>query len=262
MFTKRPVAISPLNSKRTGGVANTLAAIFSDFAGRNMWAADNSTVVSTTTTWIDYASVHNVLNPAAANQPTTNDPDADFNSKKSATFITDDYLIKNTPNYGAGQTTGSLWFVIKTNGIDGHENFFEVSDAATNNAKLNVINLAGDYPAIVINDGTSTNSIRSTTALSINSKYIIEIESNGSSIAMYVNGVLQTLTATLGSNLGQWFAYANTLSTLDNITIGARINTSPLYFGGKIALVGNYPLLSTANRNSMFTRLNNYYGVY
>lgn len=240
----------------------TLQAVFNNHAGRNQWAAENSTIVSTTTTWLDYASVHNVANPAAGNQPTRVYPDTDFNNKKTGSFDgTDDYLIKNTANYGSGQTTGSLWIVVKTgSSFTSSPAIFSVNNIATTTQKLLIsINTAGKIN-ITTHNGTTANVLIVDTALTINSKYIIEVESNGSTTSCYVNGVLQTLT---GTNSGLWFDYANTGNTLDNVVIGGAIRaSSPLYYFGKIALVGNYPLLTAGNRSDLETKLKTFFNVY
>lgn len=239
-----------------------LKELFQKYNGHNQWAAEKSTVVSTTTTWIDYAGVHNVANPAAGNQPTRNDPDTDFNNKKTGSFDgTDDYLIKNTANYGSGQTTGSVWGVVRTgSSFAGTPSIFSVNNIATTTQKFLIsIDTAGKIN-IVVHNGTTANILTVNTALTLNSKYIIEVESNGSTTLCYVNGVLQTLT---GTNSGLWFAYANTGNTLDNVVVGGAIRaSSPLYFFGKIALIANYPLLDTTSRADVFTKLKTFYNVY
>lgn len=237
----------------------TLQSLFNNHAGRNQWAAENSTVVSTTTTWIDYAGIHNVLNPAAANQPTTNSPDADFNNKKSATFSVDDKLQKNTPNYGAGQTTGGIWLVFKT-----HSNFtatsmlFSVGDNLSNSNYFQIY--IGTDGKLNCGLGSSPSTVlkTATVALTVSTKYKVLIEQDGSNINFYINGVL---VASTGIATTQWLAYANTLSVLDNIVIGARDFISDVYSNGKIALIGNYPLLTAGNRTDLFTKLDTYYGV-
>ena len=241
----------------------TLEAIYSNFVGYSAWSSVKSTDVGTTTTWQGYGGVHNLANPSATNQPTANATDSDFNNKKTYTFATDDYLIKNFNNYGSGRTSGSLWFVIKTPAtLDAYQFIFGVCNSSNNLSKLNVyIDLSGEIRFLSAS-GAVTNIIRDTTPLSANTKYIIEVENNGSSTSIYINGTLRTTAVFNGSDGAIWFAYANTLNTLTNISIGARINTVPFYYNGKIAYVGDFPLLSSGNRADMFSKLNNYFNVY
>ena len=113
---------------------------------------------------------------------------------------------------------------------------------------------------LVVNNGLVSNLLVTVGALSLNSKYIIEAETNGTTTSIYVNGVLQTL---VGTNSGYWFSYANTGNTLDNVVIGAAIRSaSNFYMDGKIAYVGNFTLPSAGNRTAMLNALNSYYSVY
>lgn len=254
-----PIQISPFARRNVSGIS--LAKIFNTYGGINQWAAENSTIVGTTTTWLDYAGVHDVANPSATNQPSTTNPDSDFNDKASSTFLTDDYLIKNTPNYGAGQTTGSLWAVLKTgSSFATISAIFSANNTANLLEKFLIFIDTGGKLNLTVHNGTTVNTLTVNTALSINSKYIIYIESNGTTTNVYINGVLQTLT---GTNVGNWFNYSNTGNTLDNVVVGGAIRSStPLYYNGKIALIGNYALPSSVERTSMLNALNNYYNVY
>lgn len=257
-----PIKISPFARRLSGGLS--LQQIFNNFGGLNQWAAQNSTVVGTTTTWLDYAGVHNIENPAATNQPSTTNPDSDFNNKKSATFDgINDYLIKNTANYGSGQTTGSLWMVIKTPAVFTTSMIFTVANNVSNLAQLVIYEIAASKElGFYISNGTTIFSLKANMTLLVSTEYIIEVESNGSLVSIYINGVLQTITTFVGTNAGQWFSYANTGNTLNNLAIGARINSTPFYYGGKIAFIGNYPLLNATDRAGMFNALNSYYNVY
>lgn len=252
--------ISPFANRVVDGIS--LAQLFTQYAGRNQWAAENSTIVSTTTTWIDYAGVHNIANPAAGNQPTRVDPDSDFNNKKTDSFGgVDDYLIKNTSNYGAGQTTGSLWAIVKTGAnFAGSPVIFSANNTANTIEKAFVYFDTLGKLNIIFHNGIISNILTTVNAFSINSKYLIEFESNGSTTSCYTNGVAQTL---VGTNNGSWFSYANTGNTLDNIVIGGAIRSaSPVYYLGKIALVGNYPLLTAGNRSDLEAKFNTFYNVY
>lgn len=257
-----PIKISPFAVRKSTSV-DALQSIFSTYGGRNQWTAQNSLVSGTNTTWYDYAGTHNLVNPAATNQPSTINPDSDFNNKKSATFLTDDYLIKNTANYGSGQTTGSLWMVIKTPAVFTTSMIFTVANNVSNLAQLLIYEIAASKQlGFYINNGTTIVSLKANMTLLVSTEYIIEVESNGSLVSIYINGVLQTITTNVGTNAGQWFSYANTGNTLNNLAIGARINSTPFYYDGKIAFIGNYPLLNATDRAGMFNALNSYYNVY
>lgn len=237
-----------------------LATLFKKYNGHNQWAAQKSTVVGSTTTWIDYKGIHNVLNPLAANQPTTTSPDVTFNKKNSATFLTNDKLQKDTPNYGVGQTTGGIWLVLETYiNFTATSTLFSVGDNASNSNLFQIyINTLGQLNLGMLSSPSSV--IKTvTTPLSISTKYIVYIYQSGTEIVFYINGILAVST---GTATIQWLDYVNTLGVLDNIVIGARDTITDVYSNGKIVLVGNYPLLDAAGRTDMFNELNEYYNVY
>lgn len=255
-----PIKISPLAPRRFGSGAWTFQKIHNYFSGHNSWSSVNSTDVSTTTTWLDYAGVHNLANPSATNQPTVVNPDTDFNGLKTYSFVTDDYLIKNTPNYGAGQTTGSIWLVIKAS--SSFQYLFSCADVSTNSSQFTVYLVNSNKLRFYNHNGTVQFAVEANLTLINNTVYIVEVQSDGGTISIYINDILVPLTLLSGVNSGQWLAYANTLSNLDNIAIGAKINTAPLYSNGTIVYVGNFPLLSSDNRTLMFNALNSIFNVY
>jgi len=68
----------------------TLDNISEQYGILNAWSADNLNIVTTTTTALDYKGVHDLANPAAANQPVYNAADA----KKDAYQKMADKLIE------------------------------------------------------------------------------------------------------------------------------------------------------------------------
>jgi len=246
----------------TVAVIWTFKSIHINFASHNTWTSKNSTDAGTVSTWLDYDGTHDLANPAAGNQPTVVNPDSDFNNLKTYSFATDDYLIKNTPNYGAGQTTGSLWMVFKTSALGVNNSIFSVCDVSTNLSRFQIFIITTNKIRLIVATGATTFALDVDTAVTANTKYIVEFESNGSTVSVYVNGVLAATTVNTGVNTGQWLDNANTLSDLDNVSIGAKINTLPIYFNGKIVSVSNTPLLSDANRTLMFNALNEITNTY
>ena len=239
----------------------TFTSIHNDFGGINSWSSEKSTDVSTVTTWLDYAGVHNLANPAAGNQPTVINPDADFNNLKTYSFLTDDYVSKNFPNYGLGLTTGSLWAIIKTPAVLATGVIFAVASTDQNTNLLQFVILNTGKIVFTLSGSTIVN-IESNVLLAANTKYILEVESNETLITLYINGILTATTNTQGINQGQWFNSIAAVGVDDNISIGARLSSAHVFFNGKIVYVGNFPLLSAANRAAMFNQLNSIANVY
>lgn len=81
----------------------------------------------------------------------------------------------------------------------------------------------------------TTDDLRGDTTLAFDTWYILEIHSDGATITMRVNGVIQALTISGGANSGDWFADT---ADRDNVTVGFdRRLTDSTFFQGDIGEV-------------------------
>ena len=260
-----PIKISPLAIRRSsGGSTDVLAELFTSVGATYGWDSESLDITGTTTTAIERGgSGINPANPAAANQPDYTAIDAGFNNHPSLNFVSSDpnYLLKNTANFGAGVTSGMIWCVFHTTILGVFEPIFSASDNATNNAKFMIYKDSSDVFRIILNNGTLNNGLGIPTALSANTTYIFAFQSNGTLNDGWINKT-NSFTMWLGGNSGNWLNYANTAGTLNNLAIGARINTSSVYGSGKLGLIWTTPVLTTTDRNNFFDELNAYYNAY
>jgi len=241
-----------------GGLTG-LAKIVSNYGFLNFWDTESLTISGTTTTYIDRLGVHNLPNPAAANQATYSASDSDFNNKPSLDYDgTTDYNYKAFNNYRGGDSDGAFYFVFKTGAtLSATHPIISFSDESTNNEKLLIFTDSAQKLGCLLNNGANIYSQATTTTLATNTVYVGKIESNGSTYKISINNVDQTINMVFGVNNGNWF---NSLTTLTNISIGARINTSSIYSNAKIVCVGYSPLQSGVNDAALITSLGAYYG--
>lgn len=245
-----PINISPLSASRSSGTV-TLQSIINKYSTLRLgFSAENTTDVGTTITAIDYAGANNIANPSAASEPAI--VTTYFNSNPSFKWDGSDYLIKNVANFGAGQTSGTFVFVFRTpSSFAANEMIFGVSDAATNLAKLMIFISTSGKLGFLVNNGALNVYVENDMVLSVNTEYIGTIDSNGSLIGIAINKTNTSTTDVVGINAGEWLSYANTGSKLDNISLGARINTSPQYSNGHLCCLLYYSYLSPTDKGNL-----------
>jgi hypothetical protein len=99
-------------------------------------------------------------------------------------------------------------------------------DAASSNRflLLNIVSVAGSQRINLSQQNADTaDAVRGDTDITLGEPHLLQWSSNGSTWNLYVDGVLQTLTATSGSNTGDWFGDT---AARDNLTLGALVNSS------------------------------------
>jgi hypothetical protein len=161
----------------------------------------------------------------AANQPTL--------SANSIDFTTNDFMINNTANVFSSDNSGYIFF-------SGYFNSAAVnriiSSADNGSAFLRRFDILlnqtnGKIQLTVRNGGASPNTITlDTTTLTNGDYYYGWIRSDGSVYTAKLNGVTQTIVASL-SNDGVWFSG---VTSRDNLVIGAIIGTSIAYGSAQI----------------------------
>lgn len=230
------------------------------FNPHNYWDGDNLTIVTTTTTANDLASVHDVANPAAGNQPTFDASDADFNNLGSLAFDgSTDYLYKSFANYGSTFNDGCIYIVFRT-GADFAANYpiISFSAEASNIEKVQLYTFTNSKLRFLINYGGTNNIIENDLVLTINTTYVARFCATGTLYTTSINNANTAQTTISGANDGKYF---NDLTTLTNIVLGARINTSSLFSNQKIAAWGSFPSLTVPEDASLMSGLMTKYGV-
>lgn len=161
----------------------------------------------------------------AANQPTL--------GANSIDFATNDFMINNTANVFSGDNSGYIFFsgyfnntavnrIISSadNGSAFLRRFDILINTTNNKIQLNVRN--GGVAANVITLDTTT--------LTNGQYYYGWIRSNGSVYTAMLNGVSQTIVASL-ANDGVWFSG---VTSRDNLAIGAIVGTTTAFGNAQI----------------------------
>lgn len=165
---------------------------------------------------------YNLSQAVAVNQPTLSANSIDFDG-------INDFMINNTADAFIGDSSGYIFFAI--NHITSQRlDILTSSDVATNNHDFRLVSSASTnkITLIVRQAGVNNTIVLDTTTL-INGFNYGWIRSDGSSFSGMVNGVSQTINATIDN--GDWF---DSVTNRDNIAIGATIRLSPLYGTGGI----------------------------
>ena len=170
----------------------------------------------------DYsANGYDFTQAVAVNQPTL--------GVDSIDFTTNDFMINNTANVFSGDSSGYIFFAfyhisgqrmdILTSSDNGTDNdFFRLLSANSDNKIRLRINISGTLNSIILD----------TTTLSTGFHYGW-VRTDGSSFSGIVDGVSQTINATLDN--GNWF---DSVANRDNLVIGATIRLTHIYGEGGI----------------------------
>lgn len=228
----------------TGTDTNTVTAA----AGPAHASAVNAGVVSP---WTSRSKTHHVLKQETlASRPTWTA------ATGAVTFDgTDDYLTKATVTL-TSDTTGRVMIVCQTDEIGEAQVLYSQSDVATATHYMQLGISAANLMTYRWNDGGTVKLLTGNTELSTD-WHVLEWESDGSTIAMKVDGAVQLLTeGTAGDNDGDWFG---DVTGADNSTIGASIDdtgTPESPFTGQIAeIVAWEPDDTAANATRLRSRL-------
>ena len=242
-----------------GGGGDGLTKIFDNYGFLNMWSSENLTISGTDTTAIDYAGEHDLVNPAAGNQPIYSASDANFNSKPSLTFDgTDDYLSKSFVGYRNGDNTGVMVNVYRR--LSGtYETAFCISEVSSDNNYVGLSSLATNNFEWIIRRTTFNNNYLGTTINTNNTDArAVAIFSDGVNNGTIINGVDETIAVT-GTD-GLW---VNDILDSDTLEIGALlINPSfSVYSNIGWCFSGYLPYVSKANIIALQNELKTYYGI-
>jgi hypothetical protein len=221
----------------------------------NAWSSENLTIAGTTTTANDYMGVHNLTNPGATNQPTFNSASANFGNKPSLSFNgIDDYLLKNHANFN-NVNSGFQIDVFKST----QPRALSTSDNATNGRYINGYTAGGKagFELVFITNRTTANTL----VFNTNVGNVLAWASSGSAYAISLNGLSNSgvdLNILTGANDGGWF---NDIANRDNVTIGARISSTPVYYNLEWVFSGVGTNTSEADLNALTLALKNYYSL-
>ncbi len=163
------------------------------------------------------------------------DIDADSVQVASPTFIDD------------SQGTWAAWVKLDDSGVDDPLVILAISTDGSLDDEFLLQwqgNATADPLRLAISQNNNFNTrLDGDTSMSSTDWAHVAATSDGSTIKMYVNGVLQTITVINGSNTGQWFG---TATDADTFTIGGVLRaTLAGDFGGKIGEVRVYDVALT-----------------
>lgn len=228
-----------------------------NFNPHNYWDSDNVDVVSTTTTAKDYMLQHDLVNPAAGNQPSLNTEDSNFNGKDSLSFdVSGDYLTKSISGYRASDADGEIHTVVRT--TSANISFgFSVTEIATNNNTISVGGATTTRYTFIRDTVNTAISDSLSTDLSLQGTMLLSLVSNGSNFRIFLDGVEKTVVMDLGLNDGKWF---DSIS-VDTLTIGALLRLTNVFGTFDWAATGTFPLLSDVDRTTLMDGLKNRYGI-
>jgi hypothetical protein len=236
----------------TNELGDTLTSIFNNYNVLNMWSSENILINGTNTTVYDYSGEHDLINPAAANQPSYTSSNASLGGKPSLDFNgTTDYLKKSVSAWRGSDITGVLVHVLKYN--SGSQFFGTCDEASTkiiNNrifsSKLNQLH----------NAGTSySGSINGSTTVGAGAVKVFASSCDAVSNKVWVNGVDDTATDTIG---GGWLG---DMAQRDNITVGAAQWSGIGYSNIEWVCSLYMPYTNDADISNVMNELTTYYGI-
>jgi hypothetical protein len=237
-----------------------------DIGGLLLWldAADQSTITKDAdnfvSLWTDRSGgTRDLAQSTAAAKPTGRyDVPGGAIKKGAVEFDGAANILTNTADIADfSQSSGEVWAVItlERNPADvagGTGTIFSSNDTASDVrlVRISTTTISGAIRLQVsqLNNDTGDALHGTTTALKLGKTYIVRVASSGTAYTMEVDGVSQSLTATSGSNTGDWFGDT---SARDNVVVGGIATLSfpngRQFFPGKIheLLVFNAPLSST-----------------
>ena len=235
--------------------------IFSDYAFTNMWTSENLTVAGTTTTLHDYASEHDLVNPAAVNQPTFNVSSANFNSLPSLTYDgTTDYNKKLVTDWRGSDSTGVIIGVYRTvSGVTQY--WYSSSSEVVATDYLASTTLTNNYRTRYFDSiaASKRSMVGNVNVLSGSASHVITEVCTGSNYHIYTDLTDNTLTPSSGTDDGAiWMNDINR----DNISIGAFDRpTGVAYSNIEWCFTGYLPYTDVPTVEALITELKTYYGI-
>jgi hypothetical protein len=186
------------------------------------------------------AGAREFFQQTASKKPTHRAADAAFNSKPVNELDGLDDLLNFLSTNLLTSNAGSIVAVVSTSdATQADQTVFGVSNDIGDDrflaAKLRA-NAAANIE-YAFNDGTTEDRLRGNTAIVTDTVYVVAFVWTGTTVSMYVNGTLQSVTVVSGGNNGK--GWNDIPVSIDNWTIGAVIGTAAAKFlTGKIAEVG------------------------
>ncbi len=230
----------------------------------HVWDSENLTILGTTTTANDYNIIgvkHDLLNPAASNQPTYNSSDSNFNNLPTLSFNgVGHYLTKTFADFLISETSGEIHSVVRGT-MNQRMLTLTSADSIGNNYAVGHSQSSFDFGHFVDSAGGGfNNGIRDTLATKPNEQgtILISLVSDGLAYRIFLNGVEHTVSMGSGANDGKWFS---SVPDRDDITIGASLTAIPFYAVQDWAYTGYFNLLTNQDRNILFNELKLKYGI-
>jgi len=171
---------------------------------------------------------------------------------------TSQYVDRVEADFLSGDSQGSIVALINASDTTNNNFIFTSSDTATTVKRLQFYTVSSTgLLRFYTNTGSSENYITGTTNVCDGNTHHVAIVSDGTSWKFYVDGQEDTISATFGSNSGDWFT---DIPDRDNILIGGRERTSvDGYFNGTIDEVAIFPDALTASEvSSLYASANNF----
>jgi hypothetical protein len=242
-----------INSQR-GGLTG-LNKIFSDYGFLNMWTSENIDVSGTVTTLIDYAGEHDLVNPAAANQPTFNSSSANFGGRPSLTYNgTTDYVYKAVSDWRGSDSSGVIISVFRL--ISGGDISF-LASANEGGTSPYFYQLINTNTLRVIHTGTAR-SYRGATVINDTNPHVVSYASTGSVYKTVIDGNNDAVTMIQNADDGSWL---DGILLRDNITIGAMMRTTIGQYGNLEWVMSGYlPYVDDSTLITLNGDLNSHYG--
>ena len=246
---------------------DTLSSIFSSYNAISMWSAENLDISGTTTTALDYAGIYDLVNPAATNQPTFNAASANFNSKPSLSFTTDDVLTKFT-GWRVADTSGVIVSVYRsTVGGTVLTHTLSLSSSVTTNIYTTTLVRSNLFNPTIKRGGT-TNDIRTDISMGAagTDPMVTAYRGDGVDYAVFGSsgeGVITSIQGG-GADNGDWFT--PDLVGADTLAIGG-LNNGASGIGswgyGEIEWCATLylPYTTDATIVNCINELNAYYGI-
>jgi hypothetical protein len=190
-------------------------------SGTQLYFAKNTATVSS---WNDQSpNGYDLSQVVALQQPTI--------GTNSVDFVPNQFMSRNVADAFSGDSEGYIFFAI--NHITNQSNnILTSSDNATNNHDFRLLSssvLAPNKITLVVRQSGVNNIVTLDTTTLINGFNYGWVRSNGSFFSGMVNGVSQSINATI--NNGDWF---DSVINRDNLVIGATIRLSSIYSNGGV----------------------------
>ncbi len=210
-----------------------------------------SSVTDQDTAWkiTDRYGNHDLSNDDGAGQPI-------WNQNSGLPFLefdgVDDFLSKDVADWLSGSTSGSIYMVCQSDSTNTEENGFCSSDNATDNHYLavqNSVSSLNDSSRILTRISGTVASVYGDTDITDSTVRLLEFHSNGTAYELLIDGTSETVNEqTGGDDTGNFYG---DVSNRDNISMGALLRSSVLYFPSKF-----FEIIVTSSESSAVEKLN------